>query len=155
MPAVHRRGAGKTDALDAVRIARSVLAGNTSRLRWPRAAGQRVVLRVLTVAREQTVTERTRAINALTALFRTTDLGRDMRKALLHSKFKVIAPWRERKEDSVIGTCRQEAIRLAKRIVAVDGELIENRKALDTVVDDVAPQLCDRPVVGSVVPHAY
>jgi transposase len=73
----QRRGVGKTDALDAIRIARSVLAVDTSRLRWPRATGPRVVLRVLVVAREQMVSERTRAINALTALLRTIDLGVD------------------------------------------------------------------------------
>ena len=106
MPASARRVVGKTDSLDAVRIARSVLAVDTSRLRWPRAAGQRVVLRVLVVAREQMVTERTRAINALTALLRTIDLGVDTRKALPHRQFKVIAGWRDRREDSVVRTCR-------------------------------------------------
>ena len=94
MPAAQRRGVGKTDALeDAVRIARSVLAVETSRLRWPRAAGQRVVLRVLVVAREQMVAERTRAVDALTALLRTIDLGVDARKALSHSQIKIIAGW--------------------------------------------------------------
>ena len=73
---------GKTDALDAVRIAHSVLAVDSSRLRWPRATGPRVILRVLVVAREQMVAERTRAINASTALLRTVDLGVDVRKAL-------------------------------------------------------------------------
>lgn len=46
-----------------------------------------MILRVLVVAREQRVAERTRAINALTALLRTIDLGLDTRKALLHSQF--------------------------------------------------------------------
>jgi transposase len=151
MPAAQRRGVGKTDALDAVRVARSVLAVDTSRLRWPRATGPRVVLRVLVVAREQMVSERTRAINALTALLRTIDLGIDTRKALLHSQFKVIAGWRDRREDSVVRTCRQEAIRLAKRIVTLDGELVDNRKALDAAVADTAPELCELPGVGSVV----
>ena len=151
MPAAERRGVGKTDALDAVRIARSVLGVDTSRLRWPRATGQRVVLRVLSVAREEMVAERTRAINALTALLRTVDLGIDTRKALPHSVFKVIAGWRERREDTVMATCRQEAIRLAKRIVALDAELVDNRKALDAAVADVAPELCELPGVGSVV----
>ena len=114
MPAAERRGVGKTDALDAVRIARSVLAVDTPRLRWPRATGPRVVLRVLVVAREQMVAERTRSINALTALMRTIDLGLDMRKALSHSQFKVIAGWRDRREDSVARTCRQEAIRFGQ-----------------------------------------
>jgi transposase len=151
MPAAQRRGVGKTDALDAVRIARSVLAVDRSRLRWPRATGQRVILRVLVVAREQMVAERTRAINALTALLRTIDLGIDTRKALSHSQFKVVAAWRDRREDSVVRTCRQEAIRLAKRIAALDGELVDNRKALDAAVEEVAPELCELPGVGSVV----
>lgn len=151
MPAAQRRGVGKTDALDAVRIARSVLAVDTSRLRWPRATGPRVVLRVLVVAHEQMVAERTRSINALPALLRTIDLGLDMRKALSHSQFKVIAGWRDRREDSVVRTCRQEAIRLAKRIVALDGELLDNRKALDAAVADTVPKLCELPGVGSVV----
>jgi hypothetical protein len=64
------------------------------------------------------VSERTRAINALTALLRTIDLGVDARKALLHSQFKVIAGWRERREDSVVRTCRKDAIRSAKHIIA-------------------------------------
>ena len=151
MPAAERRGVGKTDALDAVRIARSVLGVDTSGLRWPRATGQRVVLRVLSVAREEMVAERTRAINALTALLRTVDLGVDARKALPHRMFKVIAGWRERREDTVIATCRQEAIRLAKRIVTLEAELADNRKALDAAVSDVAPELCELPGVGSVV----
>ena len=68
-----------------------------------------------------------------------------------HSQFKVIAAWRDRKENSVITTCRQEAVRLAKRIVALDGELVDNRKSLDSLVEDVAPELCQLPGVGSVV----
>ena len=97
------------------------------------------------------VTERTRAINALTALLRTIDLGVDTRKALPHRQFKVIAGWRDRREDSVVRTCRHEAIRLAKRIVALDAELVDNRKALDAAVEDVAPELCELPGVGSVI----
>lgn len=109
------------------------------------------MLRVLVVAREQMVAERTRAINALTALLRTIDLGVDARKPLCHSQIKVITAWRDRREDSVVRTCRQEAIRLVKRIVALDAELVDNRRALDATVDDVAPELCELPGVGSVV----
>lgn len=93
-------------------------------------------------------------INALTALLRTVDLGIDVRKALLHSQFRIVAAWRERKEDAVAATCRQEAVRLAKRIVALDAELIDNRKSLDTIVGDLAPELCELPGVGSVVAAA-
>jgi transposase len=57
----------------------------------------------------------------------------------------------DRREDSIAPTCRQETIRLAKRIVALDGELTENRKALDAAVEETAPELCELPGVGSVV----
>jgi hypothetical protein len=84
-------------------------------------------------------------------LLRTIDLGVDARKALVPSQFKLIAGWRDRSEDSVVRTCRQEAIRLAKRIVTLDGELVDNRKALDVAVAETAPELCKLPGVGSVV----
>ncbi|MGV0740733.1 IS110 family transposase, partial [Mycobacterium syngnathidarum] len=90
-------------------------------------------------------------INALTALLRTINLGLDTRKALSHSQFKVIAGWRERKEDAVVATCRQEAVRLAKRIVGLDAELADNRKGLDSLVEELAPELCELPEIGSVV----
>ncbi|WP_231588685.1 hypothetical protein [Mycobacterium nebraskense] len=37
---------------------------------------------------------------------------------------------------------------MTKRIVALDGELVDNRKALDAVVEDVAPALCELPDVA-------
>jgi len=40
---------------------------------------------------------------------------------------------------------------LVKRIVALNGELVDNRKALDAEIEDVAPELCELPGVGSVV----
>ena len=86
-----RRGVGKTDDLDAARIARSVLSVDIDRLRRPRADGSRVAMRVLVVAREQMTCERTRAVNALTALVRTVELGVDARKSLAYSQIKEIA----------------------------------------------------------------
>jgi hypothetical protein len=80
MPAGDRRGTGKSDELDAVRIARTVLGLATTALRTPRALAKdraRVAMRVLLVARDQMTGERTRAVNALTALVRTIDLGVD------------------------------------------------------------------------------
>jgi hypothetical protein len=49
----------------------------------------------------------------------------------------------------VVRACRQEAIRVAKRIVAHDGELVDNRKSLDVT----APALCELPGVSSGSPH--
>ena len=63
----------------------------------------------------------------------------------------MITGWHDRREDCVVRTCRQEAIRLAKRIGALNGALVDNRKALDAEIEDVAPELCELPGVGSVV----
>ena len=71
---------GKSDEIDAVRIARAVLGLAITELRTPRALStdrSRVAMRVLVVAREQMSGERTRAVNALNALVRTIDLGID------------------------------------------------------------------------------
>jgi transposase len=46
-PRADRRGKGKSDALDAVRIARSVVGTDTGALRVPRADGVRNALRIL------------------------------------------------------------------------------------------------------------
>ena len=65
-PVAERRGKGKCDPLDAVRIARSVLGTDSTALRTPRADGIRNALRILTASRELLVRERTATLNALT-----------------------------------------------------------------------------------------
>ena len=63
-----RRGAGKSDPLDAAAIAASVLVLEQSQLRNPRQDdGIRAALRVLVSAREQMTIKRTLKVNALTA----------------------------------------------------------------------------------------
>ena len=151
MASGDRRGVGKTDDLDAARIARSVLSVDSDRLRRPRADGSRVAMRVLVVAREQMTCERTRTINALTALVRTVELGVDARKSLSCSQITAIATWRARSEDATAATCRAEAVRLAKRIRALNSELIDNRKSLDALVKTTAPELTASVGVGAVV----
>lgn len=102
-----RRGTGKSDELDAARIARAVLGLPLTELRAPRALSAdqaRVAMRVLVVAREQMTGERTRAVNALTALVRTVDLGIDARKPLTAAQIAAIAGWRDRNEDATTAT---------------------------------------------------
>ena len=94
----------------------------------------------LVVAREQMTCERTRAVNALTALVRTVELGVDARKSLAYSQIREIATWRSRSEDATAATCRAEAVRLAKRIRALDAELVDNRKSLDALAATNAPE---------------
>ncbi|MFB9599088.1 transposase [Saccharothrix longispora] len=55
--------------------------------------------------------------------------------------------------------CRAEAIRLARRIRALDGELAANHAALTAAVTAQAPELLQicgiGPVVAATVPHAW
>jgi transposase len=117
IPAARPRG--KDDAMDSARIARAVLGLRLDQLCWPRAGGTRTAIRVLVSARDQMGTERTKIINALTALVRSVDLGVDARKALTSAQITTIAGWRARDEDPAVPTCRREAIRLASRIHAL------------------------------------
>jgi transposase len=149
--AEQRRGRGKDDALDAARIARSVLGTAVQQLRRPRADGPRQALRVLVVAREQMSSERTRTVNALTALVRTIDLGIDARKSLSRRQITIIAGWRSRDEEPSTAVCRAEAVRLAKRIQALDGELADNRVALSAATTEQGPELLKLRGVGPVV----
>ena len=71
MDALPRRGVGKSDPLDAHRIAWAVLALEEDKLRRPRLnEGVRAAVRVLVTARHSMTTDRTRTVTALTALLR-------------------------------------------------------------------------------------
>ena len=123
IPAHVRRAAGKTDGVDAVEIARAARGLTEQQLRRPRQTGDRTVLRVLTTARDQMTGERTRAVNALTALLRTVELGVDARRALSAATIATIAAWRTPPPATTQALCRAEAIRLARRIRALDADL--------------------------------
>lgn len=98
--------------------------------------------------------ERTRAINTLTALLRTVDLGVDARKSLTATQVSTIASWRARQENLGRRTCRAEAVRLASRIKTLDGDLATNRAGITDLVTDAAPELLALPGVGAVVAAA-
>lgn len=151
-PARERRGRGKSDEIDAELIARSVLSVAIDQLRDPRQdTGIRAALRVLISARDLVNLERTRSINALTALLRTTDLGLDARVSLTKKQFSVIAAWRNRQEDLATATARHEAIRLARRILTCDEELAANRDEISALVavSDGAALLAE-PGIGAI-----
>src|SRR5699024_1483931 len=69
MDAKQHRGVGKPDALDAHRIAAAALPLPTTKLRRPRLSdGVRQAIQILVTARHAMSKDRTRSINALTAL---------------------------------------------------------------------------------------
>ncbi|MEV4279996.1 transposase [Actinoplanes xinjiangensis] len=121
---------------------------NIDQLCWPRTVGERTVLRVLVAARELMSGERTCAVNALTALLRTVDLGVDARRALTTATIATVAAWRTRNDNGTLGICRAEAIRLARRIGALDAELAANHASLHQAVTAQASQLLALPGVG-------
>jgi hypothetical protein len=152
MDARGHRGTGKSDPLDARRIAAAVLSLEPTQLRRPRSDdGVRAALRVLVTAREHMTTERTATINALTALLRVIDLGIDARKPLTAKQISEAARWRARVEDLATATARAEAVRLAKRVVDLDEELKGNQTQLtDLIRNSKAAVLLDKTGIGPV-----
>jgi len=136
MNARANRGVGKSDPLDARRIAAAVLPLETADLRYPRRDdGERAALRVLVAARDHMTRERTATINALIALLRAVDLGIDARRPLNGNQIAEMAHWRTRRtENLATATARAEAIRLAKRVVGLDEELAANHSRMEHVV---------------------
>ena len=152
MNARAHRGVGKSDSLDARRIAEASLPLEENQLRHPRRGeGERAALRVLVTAREHMTGERTTAVNALTALVRTVDLGAEARHPLSNRQIIEISRWRTREEPLAVATARAEAVRLAKRTVALDEELATNHDAIDTLVRATpAAGLLDKTGVGPI-----
>jgi transposase len=148
---VHR-GTGKSDPLDARRIAAAVLSLEPEQLRRPRSDdGIRAALRVLVTAREHMTTERTATVNALTALLRVAALGVDARKSLAASQISEIARWRSRTEDIATIAARAEAVRLAKRVVALSEELTANHaQMIDLIHASKAAAMLDETGIGPV-----
>lgn len=152
MNARANRGVGKSDPLDARRIAQAVLPLEVSQLRWPRADdGVRAAVKILIASRDHISGERTSSINALTALVRVADLGIDARGSLTARQITTIAAWRTREEELATGVARAEAVRLAKRVLAADQELAANSKQMTTLVrSSPARGLLDQPGIGPV-----
>lgn len=152
MSAKANRGVGKTDPLDARRIAAAVLPLGLELLRHPRKDdGTRAGLRVLVAAWDHMTGERTAAVNALTALLRVLDLGIDARKPLTGTQIGLVSKWRPRAEDIDVATARAEVVRLAKRVVALDDELDQNSKAMIGLLrQSPARALLDEPGIGPV-----
>src|SRR5699024_10938364 len=115
MDATQHRGVGKSDDLDAHRIAAAALPFPVDKVRRPRLNnGVRQAIRILVAARDAMTTDRTRAVNALTALLRSNDLGMDARKTLVKTQIVEVSKWRTRNEELSMSVARAEAVRLAK-----------------------------------------
>jgi transposase len=148
----ERRSGGKTDALDAIRAARTVLA--TKRPARPRAGGERQALQALVAAREGAVNARRAGLCQLRDLLITTPEPlrselRPLSRARLLQRLAATRPG---------GRCDPElrgsmlALRsIARRVLQLTVEERELAREIETLTRKLAPQLLDQPGIG---PHA-
>lgn len=152
MNARAHRGSGKSDAIDAQRIAAAVRPLHPEQLRRPRSVDNvRAALRILITAREHMTTERTANINALTALLRVAALGVEARRSLTTKQISEVTRWRARNEEIATTIARAEAVRLATRVITLSEELSNNQNAMIALVrDSKASILLDKIGIGPV-----
>lgn len=147
-PRRQGRSSGKSDPLDAIRAARSALAGE--RLPQPRAAGKREELRALVAAREGALSAKRAGLCQLRALIVTAPEPirqelRGLSRARLLARLQGLRPDRN--------TSRPRGLLLALRSVASRvSELSREERELKTeirmLVAELAPQLLDEPGIG-------
>ncbi|MDI1466427.1 IS110 family transposase, partial [Catellatospora sp. KI3] len=152
-PAARRRRGGKSDTLDAVAAARTVLATPLDKTAIPRADGDREALRVLLTCRRHHTQQRTATVNLLKALILTADdaLRDQLRRLPTRAQVRALAAL-----EPATGTDTQTRVRyqqlhaLATAITATDALLGANYRDLHTIVTHVCPALLEQPGVGPV-----
>jgi transposase len=147
----EQRSHVKTDPLDALRAARSVL--GEAQLASPRAAGEREALRALMVARAGALAAKKAGLCQLRALLVTcpeplrSEL-RTLTRARLLRRLQAVRPDRHR-DAELRGTLI--ALRaLARRVQALTAEDGELKHEIQALVAQLAQALLDEPGVGPV-----
>ena len=145
----ERRTGGKTDALDAIRAARSVL--GEERPATPRAGGDRQALQALVAAREGAVDAKRAGLCQLRDLLITTPepLRSELRPLTTARLLQRLAATRPagRHDPEVRGSLL--ALRsIARRVLQLTAEERELAHEIETLARKLAPQLLDQPGVG-------
>jgi len=146
-----RRGARKSDALDAIRAAREVLASD--HLIEPRSRGHREALRVVMTTRAGAVTARTAAINHLKALIvgAPDDLRAELRGRTSDAQIAYCAKLRDRPAQDLQHRSTVRALRsTARRVQALTAEADELEREIARLVSQARPELVELPGVGSI-----
>ena len=147
----ERRTGGKTDALDAVLAARSVL--GQERPATPRAGGERQALRALVAAREGAVNAKCAGLAQIRDLLITTpEPLRSELRPLTQAPLRRLAATRPggRRDPELRGSML--ALRsVARRVLQLQAEERELGRQIEALTRKLAPQLLDQPGVG---PHA-
>jgi transposase len=148
----ERRPGGKTDALDAVRAARSVLA--QKRPATPRSSGEREALRALMAAREGAVNAKRAGLCQLRDLLITTPEPlrselRSLSRARLLSRLSATRPQR-RHDPELRGTLL--ALRaVARRVQQLTSEERELAREIEQLTSKLAPHLLTQPGIGPLL----
>jgi hypothetical protein len=148
----ERRSGGKTDALDAVRAARSVLA--EERPATPRAGGERQALQALVAAREGAVNAKCAGLSQLRDLLVTTPepLRSELRPLTQARLLRRLAATRpETRRDPELRGSLLALRSIARRVLQLTAEERALAREIEALIRKLAPQLLDQPGVG---PHA-
>jgi len=145
----ERGSGGKTDALDAIRAARSVL-GQT-RPAQPRSGGEREALRALMTAREGAVNAKRAGLCQLQGLLVTAPEPlrgelRPLPRASLLRRLAAVRP--ERRQDAELRGTLLALRAVARRVQRLTLEERELAREIETLTRALAPQLLDQPGVG-------
>lgn len=145
------RRRAKSDALDAVRAARTALA--RTRLATPRAGAAREALRVSMVARSGAVAARTQALRQLKALIITApdELRARLRRLDGMTLLSRCATLRRTRSGDPALQATVAALRaLARRALAAAGEASQHERDIAAWVRAICPQLLAEPGVGPI-----
>jgi len=146
-----RRNGAKSDALDATRAAREVLA--REHLAQPRARGDREAMRVLLATRRCVVDARTKAINQLKALIvgAPPPLRERLRHRCTAAQVRCCSRLRIHANHSIEHRVTVQAMRAtARRIQFLEAEAADHQAELDRLVAKIAPFLLSELGVGAL-----
>lgn len=145
-----RAGVGKTDEIDAIAAAMSILGTGIDLLSQPRADGIRAAMNLLLTRRRRIEQQCTANRNALNALVRQTDLGLDTSRALTDQQIADISSWRSRRSDGLEQRIARPATELANDILSAAARLKSNKTQLAELSEQIAPGFQDQPGLGPV-----
>jgi transposase len=148
----EHRSSGKTDALDAVRAARSVLL--QKRPIVPRSHGERDALRALVAAREGAVIAKQAGLCQLRDLLITTPEPlrselRPLTRARLLARLSASRP--ERRHDPELRGMLLALRAIARRVQHLTEEERELAREIEKLTRKLAPQLLDQPGIGPLL----
>jgi transposase len=148
----ERRSGGKTDAIDAIRAAKSVL--SQKRPANPRSGGEREALRALMAAREGAVNAKRAALCQLRDLLVTTPEPlraelRPLTRPRLLARLAATRP--ERRQDAELRGTLLALRSVARRVQQLTAEERELAREIEKLTRKLAPQLLDQPGVGPLL----